>query len=47
MTKPMPYKPIRVIEDMSNVKLDEFFGFCSAEITLPKGILRPLLPCKN
>jgi hypothetical protein len=44
MLKPMPYNLICIYEDMSNIKLDNFFGFCLAEIYCPKSIKIPLLP---
>jgi hypothetical protein len=46
MLKPMPHKIIKYYKDLSNIKLDNFFGFCLAEITTPKKILKPLLPYK-
>jgi DNA polymerase family B len=47
MLKPMPYKMIKFYSNMSNIKLNDFFGFCLAEITTPKNILKPLLPYKH
>jgi hypothetical protein len=32
---------------LSKVKLDNFFGFALAEVTIPKGTMRPLLPYKS
>ena len=46
MKRSMPYELINDYIDMSNIKLDDFFGFCLAEIETPKDILRPLLPYK-
>jgi hypothetical protein len=46
MCKPMPYKLIKKYNDMSHIKLENFFGFALAEITTPKNILKPLLPYK-
>jgi hypothetical protein len=43
MCKPMPHEIIGKYEDMSNIKLENFFGFCLAEITCPKDIIIPLL----
>jgi hypothetical protein len=42
----MPYELINHYNDMSNIKLENFFGFCLAEIETPKDTLRPLLPYK-
>nr|UZS77781.1 hypothetical protein [Lentinula edodes]UZS77831.1 hypothetical protein [Lentinula edodes]UZS77881.1 hypothetical protein [Lentinula edodes]UZS77931.1 hypothetical protein [Lentinula edodes]UZS77981.1 hypothetical protein [Lentinula edodes] len=46
MKRSMPYELINHYNDMSNIKLDDFFGFCLAEIETPKDTLRPLLPYK-
>lgn len=47
MCEPMPHKIIKYHNDLSNIKLNEFFGYCLAEITTPKNILKPLLPYKH
>lgn len=47
MLKPMPHKIIKYYKDLSNIKLENFFGFCLAEITTPKQNLKPLLPYKH
>jgi hypothetical protein len=46
MLNPMPYKIIKYYKDLHNIPLDNFFGFCLAEITTPTNILKPLLPYK-
>jgi hypothetical protein len=43
MKQEMPYEIIEYHRDMSNIKLENFFGFCLAEVECPKDILRPLL----
>jgi len=47
MCQPMPHKIIKKYNDMSHIKLNDFFGFALAEITTPKNILKPLLPYKH
>lgn len=47
MCKPMPHKLVTKYNDMTDIKLENFFGFCLAEITTPKNILKPLLPYKH
>ena len=47
MLKPMPYEMIKYHKDLSNYKLNDFFGFCLAEIYYPKNIKKPLLPFKH
>jgi hypothetical protein len=42
----IPQKIIKKYENMDNVELDSFFGFCLAEIQTPENILKPLLPMK-
>jgi hypothetical protein len=46
MENPMPYEIIKEYKDMSNIKLEDVFGFFLAEIECPKDIIRPLLPYK-
>jgi hypothetical protein len=43
MCQPMPYKIIKYYKDMNHIKLEDFFGWCLAEITTPKNIFKPLL----
>jgi hypothetical protein len=47
MLNPMPHHNLAKHLDMSNMKLEDFFGFCLAEVTCPKNNLRPLLPYKS
>jgi DNA polymerase type B, organellar and viral len=47
MLKPMPHEMIKFHNNMSNIKLSEFFGFCLCEVTTPRNILKPLLPYKH
>jgi hypothetical protein len=46
MKNPMPFEIINYYKDMSNIKLNNFFGFCLANIHCPKDMIRPMLPCK-
>jgi hypothetical protein len=46
MLKPMPHKLLGIINEMRNINLEDFFGFCLAEVTTPKIIKIPLLPYK-
>lgn len=46
MCQPMPHKIIKFHSDLTNFKLNDFFGYCLAEIITPKNILKPLLPYK-
>jgi hypothetical protein len=32
---------------MNNIKLENFFGFCLAQINSPKNMLKPVLPYKH
>ena len=34
MLKPMPHKISYFIKDMSNVRLEDLFGFCKAKVTI-------------
>jgi hypothetical protein len=43
MKFPMPHEIIKEYKDMSNIKLENVFGFFLAEIECPKDIIRPLL----
>jgi hypothetical protein len=47
MLKPMPCNVIKYHPDLSNTKIDNFFGFCLAEIITPTNIKKPLLPYKH
>jgi hypothetical protein len=46
--KPMPFKLIRklIFQDNSGFNLNNFFGFLKVEVTCPKDIKVPILPCK-
>lgn len=46
MKQAMPYEIIRDCDDMTNINLDNFFGFCLAEITCPENVSIPILPHK-
>ena len=46
MCNPMPYKIIKKYNNMDNVKLDDFFGFCLTEIQCPENIDKPMLPLR-
>ena len=46
MLNPMPYEILKFYPDMTFIKLDDFFGFCLAEIECPEDIKIPLLPHK-
>lgn len=47
MLKDMPYKPIKWYEDMSEIKLENFFGFALAQIECSKNVKLPVLPFKG
>jgi hypothetical protein len=47
MSKPMPFEMIQFHNNMSHIKLENFFGFCLAEIYCPKNMLKPMLPYKH
>lgn len=46
MSKPMPHKISYFIKDMSNMDLNDFFGYCKVKVTCPDTMLRPVLPYK-
>ena len=46
MCKDLPGTIIREYSDMSNVKLENFFGFILAEVYCPKTMWRPCLPVR-
>ena len=47
MLKDMPYKPVKWYEDMSEIKLDDFFGFALARIECSDNVKLPVLPFKS
>jgi hypothetical protein len=48
MMKPMPFKLIKKIKVFSNnFNLNNFFGYLKVEVTCPKTIKVPVLPCKH
>jgi len=47
MLKPMPHKRIKHYKNMSNINLNDFFGYIKCEIETPNNILKPLLPYKD
>jgi len=47
MLKPMPYKPIKFHKDLTNTKLENFFGFCLAKIETPTNLINPILPYRK
>jgi hypothetical protein len=47
MKQDMPYELIKFHKDLSNYDLNNFFGFCLAEIECPENIIRPLLIYKD
>jgi hypothetical protein len=47
MLNDMPGKVIKFHNSLKFMKLDKFFGFALAEITIPNGTMRPLLPYKS
>jgi hypothetical protein len=47
MLNDMPGKVVKFHNNLSRVKLDNFFGFALAEVTIPNGTMRPLLPYKS
>lgn len=49
MMKPMPFELIRKIKFntySSSFNLNNFFGYLKVEVTCPKDIKVPVLPCK-
>jgi NAD-dependent dihydropyrimidine dehydrogenase PreA subunit len=46
MCNMMPYQIIKKHNNMNNVNLDDFFGFCLCEIYCPENIDNPMLPLK-
>jgi DNA polymerase type B, organellar and viral len=52
MMKPMPFELIRKFTVFpcqgtgENINLDKFFGYLKVEVTCPKNIKTPILPCK-
>jgi hypothetical protein len=47
MCNPMPFELIRLFPNMNNIKLENFFCFCLAQINCPKNMLKPVLPYKH
>jgi len=47
MKMELPNSPINTYKDMSNIQLENFFGFALAEVYCPDNILIPLLPYKD
>jgi hypothetical protein len=47
MLKEMPYKPLKWYENMSNINLEDFFGFALARIECPNNVKLPVLPFKG
>jgi hypothetical protein len=47
MCQPMPHKLMKFYKVMTDVNFNNFFGYCLAEITTPKNLLKPLLPYKH
>jgi DNA polymerase type B, organellar and viral len=43
----MPFKIIKFHNNLSNIKLNDFFGYCLVKVTTPKDIEYPLLPFKH
>jgi hypothetical protein len=42
----MPLKLINIYKTMSNIKLEDFFGFVEVEVTCPSNMIKPMLPFK-
>jgi DNA polymerase type B, organellar and viral len=47
MSKLIPFEIIKYYNEMSNIKLSDFFGFALAQIHCPKNMVRPVLPYKH
>lgn len=47
MLNKMPLEPVAYIKDMSNIELNDFFGFVKVRVTCPTSITRPILPLKT
>jgi hypothetical protein len=47
MLKDMPYKPLKWYEDMSEIKLEDFFGFALARIECDDDVKLPIIPIKD
>jgi DNA polymerase type B, organellar and viral len=47
MLKNMPYKPLKWFEDLSETKLEDFFGFALARIECSNNVKLPILPFKS
>jgi hypothetical protein len=47
MLKDMPFKPLKWYEDMSEIKLETFFGFALARVECSSNVKLPVLPFKS
>jgi hypothetical protein len=47
MCKPIPFELIRKLKFFNGFNLKNFFGFLKVEVTCPKDIKVPVLPCKH
>jgi hypothetical protein len=47
MLKHMPFEIINYYDNMTNIKLDNFFGFALCKIKVDESINKPLLPYKS
>jgi hypothetical protein len=47
MSKLIPFEIIKYYNEMSNIKLSDFFGFALAQVHCPKNMVRPVLPYKH
>lgn len=47
LKNPMPYKVIKFHNNLTNIKLDDFFGFALVKVTYHKNMERPMLPYKH
>lgn len=46
MLNKIPFEIKNFIKDMSNMNLNNFFGFVKVEVTCPNSVARPILPVK-
>lgn len=46
MCNQMPCEYIETVDDCTNIKLEDIFGYCKAKITTPNNLMYPLLPHK-
>uniref|UniRef100_UPI00315D3724 hypothetical protein n=1 Tax=Infundibulicybe hongyinpan TaxID=2486348 RepID=UPI00315D3724 len=47
MNKELPLKPIKKYSKMTDISLNDVFGFFQVEVETPKNIIKPLLPYKH